>query len=99
MSAPVDVLTVIEDACVALAAAGDAKGSIALHRVREPLRKLIAAIPRALEMLRVAGEHSAKYGADETTIYDEADCDGTCVKDDCEFAADDLRAALAKAVP
>jgi hypothetical protein len=29
--------------------------------------------------------------------YDEADCDGSCLRDDCGYALEDVRAALAEA--
>jgi hypothetical protein len=32
-----------------------------------------------------------------TTEYDETTCDGSCLRDDANFAVTDIRAALAKA--
>lgn len=49
------------------------------------------AILRAVEMLRVAAEYLSKlHSPDDVIHYDEADCDGYCVADDCKAAADDL---------
>ena len=47
---------------------------------------------RAVQMLAVAGEHSLKYGYDETSFYDGTDCDGCCIQMDCRNAIDDLEA-------
>lgn len=52
------------------------------------------AIKRAIEILEIAGEHCESYAGDATAFYDEADCDGYCINDDCKAAANDLRKLL-----
>ena len=47
-------------------------------------------ISRAREMLKVAAKYIRDYYPDGTIHYDENDCDGYCVADDCESAADGL---------
>lgn len=46
-------------------------------------------IERAIEMLQVAARFLREnaYEVTETIYYDEADCDGQCLADDCETAA------------
>lgn len=51
----------------------------------EEIRKL-----RAIEMLRIAAKYIRDYYPDGIIHYDEAECDGYCVADDCESAADGL---------
>ena len=48
------------------------------------------ALSRAKLMLHVAGTHAKRYGAEFTSHYDEADCDGGCINDDCGFSIDEL---------
>ena len=43
---------------------------------------------RAQEMLHIAAAYIRKYCDDEIWHYDETDCDGACIADDCEFAAE-----------
>lgn len=51
---------------------------------------------RAAQMLRVAATRIRNgLAAAETTHYDGADCDGYCIADDCESAADDLADRIA----
>lgn len=45
---------------------------------------------RAIEMLRVAARYIREHYAEGTVFYDGTDCDGYCVADDCENAADCL---------
>lgn len=45
---------------------------------------------RAIEMLRVAARYIRDVQPDGSIFYDEAECDGYCVADDCDAAADDL---------
>lgn len=45
---------------------------------------------RAIEMLRVAARFIRQHAPDRTIAYDETECDGNCLAEDCEFAADDL---------
>ncbi len=53
--------------------------------------------PRAAEMLRVAATFLRSEEPNGTVFYDGAACDAFCIADDCEAAADDIDAALAKA--
>lgn len=46
---------------------------------------------RASFMLRIAAIYIRKHCPDELYHYDEADCDGGCVADDCDAAAEELR--------
>lgn len=46
---------------------------------------------RASFMLRIAAIYIRKYCPDELYHYDEANCDGGCVADDCDAAAEELR--------
>ncbi len=43
---------------------------------------------RAAEMLKIAAEYIRENWPDATVFYDEAECDGYCVADDCETAAE-----------
>lgn len=47
-------------------------------------------LARAIEMLKIAAKYIRKYHDDGILIYDGADCDGACIADDCEFAAEAL---------
>jgi len=47
---------------------------------------------RAAEMLRIAAKVIRDLAPDAHHFYDETDCDGYCIADDCESAADDLDA-------
>lgn len=67
-----------------------------LREARAGVAELIDAAPRAIEMLCVAGKHCNEFASDDTTFYDEADCDGICIDMDCESAANHLRSALAR---
>jgi hypothetical protein len=49
-------------------------------------------VERAVEMLRLASEMIREHCPEAEAFYDETDCDGLCVADDCEFIADDLAA-------
>lgn len=49
----------------------------------------IKVLDRAIEMLKVASEYINNY-PDFIVHYDEADCDGYCVIDDCLGAYQDL---------
>ena len=53
--------------------------------------------PRAAEMLLVAATFLRSEEPGGTVFYDGAACDAFCIADDCEAAADDIDAALAKA--
>ena len=41
-------------------------------------------------MLRIAAEVIREHASEATHFYDEADCDGYCIADDCESAAEEL---------
>ena len=47
-------------------------------------------IDRAIEMLNIAAEYIRTHWPDGTVFYDETDCDGYCVADDCKTAAESL---------
>ncbi len=47
---------------------------------------------RAAEMLKIAAEYIRENWPDATVFYDESDCDGYCVADDCETAAEMISA-------
>ena len=47
-------------------------------------------VGRAIEMLRLASRYIDAHCPDRIIQYDNADCDGACVADDCLFAANDL---------
>ncbi len=47
-------------------------------------------IERAIEMLRKAAKYIRDNDPEGIIHYDEADCDGYCVADDCEIAAEML---------
>lgn len=47
-------------------------------------------LDRAIVMLRVAGKHCETHAASRTSYYDGARCDGYCIKQDCEAAAEAL---------
>ncbi len=53
------------------------------------------ALKRAIYMLRVAGVHCGEFAAEQTTRYDDAVCDGSCIEGDCETAAAELERLLA----
>ena len=57
------------------------------------------ALSRAKLLLHVAGSHSYKFGAEFTSHYDEADCDGGCIRDDCGFAIDELEHVFPEVEP
>jgi len=48
-------------------------------------------ITKAKEMLQIAADYIRKFSPDGMVHYDEADCDGYCVADDCEIAAASLK--------
>lgn len=45
---------------------------------------------RAIEMLEVAAKYIRIHCPDREIFYDDAECDGSCVADDCEIAAEAL---------
>lgn len=42
---------------------------------------------RAIQMLLLASEYIKKHAPEETINYDETQCDGRCLAEDCENAA------------
>ena len=53
-------------------------------------------IERAAYLLRVVGQFiDTNPVSDYTVIYDEAECDGACLRDDCSVAADELERMMA----
>jgi len=61
------------------------------HRIKEMDReRQRMEIPRAAMMLRIAAQYINEYCPHEMIRYDEAECDGYCVADDCESVADSL---------
>lgn len=48
-------------------------------------------ITRAVKMLRIAAHYIRFFAPDHVVRYDGAQCDGRCVADDCEKAADVLQ--------
>lgn len=51
---------------------------------------LKAGSERAIEMLNVAANYIEMHHPGSTIRYDEADCDGYCVANDCRIAAEQL---------
>ncbi len=50
---------------------------------------------RVIVMLRAAAVFAREYAEScGTVFYDEADCDGACLADDCDAAADALERNL-----
>lgn len=48
------------------------------------------ATERAQQLLKIAAKYIRKYKDDGIIVYDDAECDGACLADDCEFAAENL---------
>lgn len=71
----------------------------AQRRIRDAAPEFTTYGPRAVEMLIVAARYIRELcgAVHETIRYDDADCDGECVADDCVVAAEMLALALAKA--
>lgn len=47
-------------------------------------------VARAQEMLQIAADYIREYYPDAIVFYDDADCDGYCIANDCEIAAKEL---------
>ncbi len=60
----------------------------------KPTMTMVGSENRAKFMLRVAAQYIRTFCPDETIHYDEADCDGYCVADDCESAGEELEDEL-----
>lgn len=55
------------------------------------------ALGRALDMLKVSAEYLRTSNDTSMTIhYDEADCDGDCLAEDCKIAAEALSEYMKK---
>lgn len=69
----------------------------------QPHTEPMTARDRAIEMLRIAARYIRETDAYGTIHYDGTECDGYCVADDCEIAAEELEGlpplAEALAVP
>lgn len=52
--------------------------------------KNTADLERAIEMLNIAAAYIREHAPDYVSFYDGTDCDGYCIADDCEIAANDL---------
>jgi hypothetical protein len=50
----------------------------------------VSELDRAQMLLRLAAEFIREHAPVEMVRYDNADCDGYCLADDCEAAADAL---------
>tara|TARA_R110000764_G_scaffold215303_1_gene302013 strand:- start:596 stop:757 length:162 start_codon:yes stop_codon:yes gene_type:complete len=46
---------------------------------------------RAILMLEIAADYIEDNCPEETIFYDETDCDGYCVAEDCKIAASELK--------
>lgn len=97
MSGPLDVLAVMGRSFgIQLPAKSAARVNAELREARAAVAELVEAANRAAVMLKVAGPMCGIHALNETAFYDEAECDGACIHDDCANAAIDLDAALAK---
>lgn len=64
------------------------------REARAAVAELMEALRRAEEMLLIAGPLVGEHAADSIVHYDGADCDGTCIQEDCRDAADHASAVL-----
>lgn len=53
----------------------------------------VEALDRAIVMLSVAGNHCEEYAMSAVSHYDDADCDGICINDDCKTVIEMLQAS------
>ena len=51
------------------------------------------AIARAIQMLKIASRHIRLYSSDRVAFYDDAQCDGNCVADDCDSVRSQIEAS------
>ena len=51
---------------------------------------MIEDLKRSAYMLRVASKYIEDNNPEEIIVYDDADCDGYCVVDDCRSIAESL---------
>jgi hypothetical protein len=58
--------------------------------LRHPGAQAVSELDRAQMLLRLAAEFIREHAPVEMVRYDNADCDGYCLADDCEAAADAL---------
>lgn len=48
-------------------------------------------LKRAIEMLEICAAYIREHAPDCVSFYDGTDCDGYCIADDCECAAESLK--------
>ena len=53
-------------------------------------------IQRAILMLEVTGSRAVQVNPEYRSYYDEARCDGYCMKDDCAVSREELQSLLDK---
>ena len=51
-------------------------------------------LARAIEMLNIAAAYIREHAPDCVSFYDGTDCDGYCIADDCESAAESIGAMV-----
>jgi hypothetical protein len=63
--------------------------SITLYLRYEEIEEMMSkAIERKNYLLRIAARYIREHAPEETIFYDGTDCDGACLADECECAAD-----------
>lgn len=96
-TAPLNVLAVMGRSFgIQLPAKHAARANAELREARDAVAELVAAAKRAHEMLALVGPIVGDQAAEIIRHYDGADCDGTCMADDCRDAAEGLEYCLAK---
>jgi len=58
------------------------------------IEALYRAAPRAVEMLLIAANVIRDHAPEAIAHYDETECDGICIGDDCQYAAEDFVDAI-----
>ena len=61
-----------------------------LRKLKQENERLKEGSARAIELLNVAAKYIETHWTDGIVHYDEADCDGYCVAEDCRLAAEQL---------
>jgi hypothetical protein len=66
----------------------------------DSVKELREALERAVVLMRATKDfiHCNPVLAEYTVIYDEAECDGDCLADDCMVAIDQAECALKRTV-
>jgi hypothetical protein len=83
------------DAYIASHAAGHASNAASFAGLVADMEQAADALEgaaRAAKMLRIAANYVRDNDPDSNVYYDDADCDGHCLADDCETAAESLEA-------